>query len=199
MDFWPGTLATSYKELTCWKRRWCWGGLGAGGEGDDREWDGWMASWTRWTWIWVNSGSWWWTGRPGVLRFMGSQRIRHDWATELTDYKYALSLWLCLQINIIHLFIGILLWTDIPPFLWCHKKERFSLHTSRRILSRRCDFNIWLTNLGETTEHAFPGATWAFSSSWQASSCSNLPPSIQKESVAVSEAHGCPDCLWLGW
>jgi len=57
--------------------------LGAGGEGDDRGWDGWMASLTRWTWVSVNSGSWWWTGRPGVLRFMGSQRIRHGWATDL--------------------------------------------------------------------------------------------------------------------
>jgi len=55
----------------------------AGGEGDDRGWDGWMASLTQWTWVWVNSGSWWWTGRPGVLRFMGSQRVGHDWATEL--------------------------------------------------------------------------------------------------------------------
>ena len=60
------------------------GGIEAGGEGDDRGWDGWMASWTRWTWVWVNSGRWWWTGRPGVLRFMGSQsRLQlSDW-TEL--------------------------------------------------------------------------------------------------------------------
>ena len=57
--------------------------LGAGGEGDDRGWDGWMASLTRWMWVWVNSGSWWWTGRPGVLRFMGSQKVGHDWVTEL--------------------------------------------------------------------------------------------------------------------
>ena len=77
------TLATSCEELTHWKRLWCWEGLGAGGKGDDRGWDGWMASRTRWTWVWVNSGSWWWTGRPGVLRFMGSQRVGHDWATEL--------------------------------------------------------------------------------------------------------------------
>ena len=56
---------------------------GARGEGDDRGWDGWMASLTRWTWVWVNSGSWWRTGRPGVLRFMGSQRVGHNWATEL--------------------------------------------------------------------------------------------------------------------
>ena len=66
-----------------WKRPWCWEGLGAGGEGDDRGWDGWMASPTRCTWVWVNSRSWWWTGRPGLLRFMGSQRVGHDWAAEL--------------------------------------------------------------------------------------------------------------------
>ena len=57
--------------------------LRAGGEGDDRGWDGWMASLTRWTWVWMHSGSWWWTGRPGVLWFMASQRVEHDWATEL--------------------------------------------------------------------------------------------------------------------
>ena len=60
-----------------------WEGLGAGGGGDDRGWDGWMASPTQWTWVWVRSGSWWWTGRPSVLRFMGLQRVGHDWATEL--------------------------------------------------------------------------------------------------------------------
>ena len=78
------------RRVTHWKRLWCWEGLGAGGEGDDRGWDGWMASLTRWTWVWVNSGSWWWTGRPGVLWFMGSQRIGHDWATELnwTVFSY---------------------------------------------------------------------------------------------------------------
>ena len=87
------TLATSCTELTHWKRLWCWEGLGAGGEGDDRGWDGWMASLTWWTWVWVNSRSWWWTRRPGVLRFMGSQRVGHDWATELNwkDYKQFLS------------------------------------------------------------------------------------------------------------
>ena len=77
------TLATSWEELTHRKRPWCWEGLGAGGEGDDRGWDGWIASLTRWTWVWVNSGSWWWIGRPGVLWFMGSQRVGHDWATDL--------------------------------------------------------------------------------------------------------------------
>ena len=74
------TLATSCEELTHWKRLWCWEGLGAGGEGDDRGWDVWMASLTRWMWVWVNSGNWWWTGRPGMLQFMGSQRVGHDWS-----------------------------------------------------------------------------------------------------------------------
>ena len=77
------TLATWCEELTHLKRPWCWERLRAGGEGDDRGWDGWMASLTQWTWVWVDSGSWWWTGRPGVLWFMGSQRVGHDWATEL--------------------------------------------------------------------------------------------------------------------
>ena len=77
------TLATWCEELTYLKRPWCWQRLKARGEGDDRGWDGWMASTTQWTWVWINSGSWWWTGRPGVLRFMGLQRVGHDWATEL--------------------------------------------------------------------------------------------------------------------
>ena len=65
------------------ERPWCLEGLGAGGEGDDRGWDGWMASPTQWSWVCVGSGSWWWTGRPGMLWFMGSQRVGHDCATEL--------------------------------------------------------------------------------------------------------------------
>ena len=77
-------LATSCEGLTHWKRPWYWEGLGEGREGDNRGWDGWMVSPTRWTWVWVNSGSWWWIGRPGLLWFMGSQTFGHDWATELT-------------------------------------------------------------------------------------------------------------------
>jgi len=82
-EFTSNTLATWCKELTHWKRPWCWERLKAGGEGDDGEWDDWMASPTQWTRVWVNSGSWWWTGRPGMLQSMGSQRVRHDWVTEL--------------------------------------------------------------------------------------------------------------------
>ena len=77
------TLATWCEELTHWKRLRCWERLRAGGEGVDRGSDGWMASPTQWTWVWVNSRSWWWTGKPAVLQSMGSQRVRHDWGTEL--------------------------------------------------------------------------------------------------------------------
>ena len=76
-------LATWCEELTHLKRPWCWERLGARGEGDGRGWDGWIASPTQRTWVWMKSGSWWWTGRPGVLWFMGSQRVGHDWETEL--------------------------------------------------------------------------------------------------------------------
>ena len=77
------TLATWCKELTHWKRPWCWERLKAGGEGDNRGWDGWMASLTQWTRVWESSGSWWWTGKPGVLQSRGSQRVERDWVTEL--------------------------------------------------------------------------------------------------------------------
>ena len=96
------------------KRFWCWEGLRAEGEGDHRGWDGWMASPTRWTWVWVDSGSWWWTGRPGVLRFMGSKRVGHYWATELNYHFSALTafasyiLKLCSQV-FIHLEVFSLL------------------------------------------------------------------------------------------
>ena len=72
------------------EKTWCWERLKTGGEGDDRGWDGWMASLTQWTWIWVNSGSWWWTGRPGMLQSMESQRVGtrlRDW-TELNWYEW---------------------------------------------------------------------------------------------------------------
>ena len=72
------------------KRPWCWERLKAGGEGDDRGWDDWMASLTQWTWVWVNSGSWRWTGRPDMLQSMGSQRVGHDWANELN--------WICCEV-----------------------------------------------------------------------------------------------------
>ena len=70
-----------------WKRPRCWARLKAGREGDNRGWDGWMASPTQWGWVWVNSGSWWWTRGPGVLQSMGSQTAGHDWATKLWTFE----------------------------------------------------------------------------------------------------------------
>ena len=78
------TLATWCEELTQWKRPWCWERLKAGGQGDDRGWDGWVVSLTQWTGVWASSGSQWWTGKPGILQSMGSQEACHDWATELS-------------------------------------------------------------------------------------------------------------------
>ena len=81
------TLATWCEELTHWKRPWCWEGLKAGGEGDDRGWDGWMASPTQWTWVWVNSGSWWWTGRAWRVAVHGFAELdtteRLNWLIKL--------------------------------------------------------------------------------------------------------------------
>ena len=83
------TLVTWCEELTPWKTPWCWERLKAGGGGDNRGWDGWLASLAQWTWVWASSGSWWWIGKPVVLQSMELQRIRCDWVTELN--------WLTLQ------------------------------------------------------------------------------------------------------
>ena len=76
-------FGTWCKEVALWKRPWCWERLKTGEEGDDRGWDGWMASPTLWIWVWVSPRSWWWTGKPGELYSMALQKFRHDWATEL--------------------------------------------------------------------------------------------------------------------
>ena len=76
------TLATWWEEPTYWKRPWWWEGWRAGGERSDRGWDGWMVSLTQWTWVWENSRRWWWTGRPGGLQIIGSQRVGHNSVTE---------------------------------------------------------------------------------------------------------------------
>ena len=86
------------KKLTHLKRPWSWERLKVGGEGDDRGWDGWMTSPTQWRWVWVNSGSWRWTGWPGLLHSMRSQRVGHNWATELN-------------------------WTELNRSLWSHEKD----------------------------------------------------------------------------
>ena len=71
------------EELTSLKRPWCWERLKVGGEGDKRGWDGWMASPTQWTGVWVSFRGWWWTGRPGLLESIGLQRVRYYWVTKL--------------------------------------------------------------------------------------------------------------------
>ena len=107
-------MATWYQELTHWKRPWCWERMKAGGEGGERGWDGWMASLTRWTWVWASSRSWWWTGKPGMLQSMGSQRVGYDWTTEL-------NWWQSLGLSII---LGFLKWKlplfdkETTYFLW---------------------------------------------------------------------------------
>ena len=89
------TLATWCEELTHWKRPWCWERLRAGGEGDDRGWDGWMTSPTRWTWVWASSESWWYIGKHGVFLSTGSQQIGHNWAAELIQFNVCLKLHRC--------------------------------------------------------------------------------------------------------
>ena len=81
------TLATWCEELSHWKRPWCWERLKVGEKGDNKESGGWMASLTRWTGVWTSSWRLWWTGKPGVLQSMESQRLKHNWVntTELTD------------------------------------------------------------------------------------------------------------------
>ena len=80
------TLATWCKDLTSLKKPGCWERWKAGGKGDDREWDGWMASPTQWTWVWENSRSWWWTGKPGMLQSMGSQSW--TWLSDWTELNW---------------------------------------------------------------------------------------------------------------
>ena len=94
------TLAISCEELIHWKSPWGWEGLAAEGEGVDRGWDGWMASLTQWTWLWVGSGCWWWTVRLGILWFTGLQRVRHDWETELNWCRRTRRLFLNYVLNI---------------------------------------------------------------------------------------------------
>ena len=101
------------------EKTWCWERLRAGGEGAEKGWDGWMAPSTQWTWVWVDSRSWWWTGRPGMLQFMGSQRVGQDWATELTIYYSRMICELLLYSRKIKIFIYLSLfnYSNLPFFL----------------------------------------------------------------------------------
>ena len=103
------TLATWCEELTHWKRCWCWERLKTGEKRDDRGWDGWMASPTGWIWAWASSGSWCWTGNPGIVQSMGSQRVGHDWVTELTDLSFMaceliVNIFICFYLCVINVY-----------------------------------------------------------------------------------------------
>ena len=95
-------------------------------------WDGWMASPTRWTWAWVNSGSWWWTGRSGMLGFMGSQGVGHDWVTEL-NWTYIHSMKKYLEYGLIHK-------------QWFSRKQNKTLYTKQTVLP------LWLTGKESTSQ-----------------------------------------------
>ena len=141
------SLATSWEELTHWKRLWCWEGLGAGGEGDDRRWDGWMASLTRWTWVWVNSGSWWWTGRPGVLWFMGSQRL--NW-TELNSicHRHPLNFIGNLILNCSSVRDSVLVKTEEEFYIF----HLFYCYCSSKV-DHCCAWEIRESNIGNYNNH----------------------------------------------
>ena len=97
-------LTTWSEEWTHWKRPWCWERLKAGGEGDDRGWDGWMASPTWWTWVWVGCGSWWWIGRPWGAALHGVMKgwaWLSDW-TELNLPIYCKKTQMNIQIEQMH-------------------------------------------------------------------------------------------------
>ena len=128
------------QRANSFERPWGWERLRAGGEGNDKGWDGWTASPTQWTWVWVNSGSWWWTGRPSVVRFMGSQRVGHDWATELNTFKRV-----CFP-HYVHFFEQIFFFTtfqndiqqltvlpppSVAPLFWRSGAQVWFLHRSR--------------------------------------------------------------------
>ena len=132
LHFWSSKcLDTWCKEPTHWKRPWCWESLKAGGEGDDRGWDGWMASLTQWTWTWARSRSLWWIGKPGVLQSMGSQRGGHDWVTELS-WKGTLVTNGCTVTVSIWLYHPHLINTKPPPLCCCSRHSRKALPPTPR-------------------------------------------------------------------
>ena len=116
------TLATWCEEPTHWKRPWCWERLKAGGEGDDRGRDGWMASLPQWTWIWASSGRWWRTGKPGAMQSVWSQK--QD-TTERLSVSILILSHMCYHINLLNLsaivdvkkYVFISIWVKINKYL----------------------------------------------------------------------------------
>ena len=140
------TLATWWEELTHWKRPWCWERLKAGGEGDDKGWDGWMASLAQWTWVWASFGSWWWTGKPDMLQSMRAQSCTQlsDW----TDSHYGIF-WIfifcyillhALSVNCFTFnFVYILLFQTDNCYFGIVRHIDFPIHRAKTVnLSRKC-------------------------------------------------------------
>ena len=139
------TLATWWEELAHLKRPWCWERLRTGREGDDRGWYGWMASLTQWTWVWVNSGSWWWTRRPGMLQSMGSQRVGHDWETELNWLNHVpIIAWNC---NYLFLFVWLLIVKTDKHLSLLWLCNYYSLNTIVSWLVNRKIMEFYITKL----------------------------------------------------
>ena len=123
------------------------------GEGDNRGWDGWMASLTQWTWVWVDSGSWWWTGRPGRLRFMGLQRVGHNWVTELTDSKK------------IHLCISLM--SVIFKFFWTvHQQNPYNIFKQLICFDLRATHPFFPVMLLHSFKKCSPWTNW-ISITWE--------------------------------
>ena len=118
------TLATWCKELTDWKRPWCWERLKAGWEGDDGGWDGWMASPAQWTWIWASSRRWWRTGKPGMLQSVGSQKFRQDLVTERQPQREKSSAWMYIVCRLLVLSYFLARCIKISSIDWLELKNR---------------------------------------------------------------------------
>ena len=139
------------------------GKIEAGGEGDDRGWDGWLASPTRRTWIWANSESWWWTGKSGVLQSMGLQRVGHDWATELNWLSSWKETWTLISICYKP-------WIHLPSYISSYEKRSWyfwrQLWLNILILSPKHpnQYNRWLlqSQLWEAQERNNDGEPLAY-------------------------------------
>ena len=144
------TLATWCKEPTHWKRPWCWERLKAGEEEDDRGWDGWMVPPTRWTWVWVGSGNWWWTGKPGVLQSMEYQSVGHNWVTKLNWYIMSWKSYVgyVILLNIEYKVFGCLN-LDLQDYFWHFNLESYFLYFPFEVVVlwksvNNCQLNRWI-------------------------------------------------------
>ena len=184
-EYWSSnTFATwCFKELTPWKRPWCWERLKAGGEGGNREWDGWMASPTQWTWVWVSSRSWRRTGKPAVLQSMGWQKVGHDWMTARDQAhvsciaRWILNNWTSLKshpllIFVLNVGIGLhsrVLCSSLCTLFWVAHGPSPSIEL----------FGTWLNSLDLTAMHSYH-KVWVL--------CRQLAPLLKAHSSKLGDA-----------